>query len=270
MESPDREDVERPTADAPGRCVLYPVVDGTTAGALHLAASIAAGTDATLVVGHLDTGDEFSLAASREAAHTALAARNGLGVDVALQSHTLQGPTPQEAVLTAVETYDPGLVLVGRETAEALEHAPSTMLDADTVVVNEVRDLESVASILLPYAGGTHADRQLAIAAAIARPNDAWLELLHVTDPDPSAETTDAAEALLAAARNALPDDVEVDAQVVAAEDVVDRIVEASTYHDVTVVGAPTTGRLKRFVFGSTATDIDADARNTVAMVREN
>lgn len=268
------------TADAPtgagaderrDRRILYLVRGSESAAALHLAASVASARDAELVVGHVGAeASGFSTDANREAALTRLKAQKDPMIDVPVQSRSLQGSSPLDAVLTAVATYEPELVVMGEDASETLESQVAGRVACDTAVANEKTPMESVASVLVPVAGGPHTEAVVDVAGAVADANDAWIELFHVTDPSLTRETSESARSLLDAHRERLPPGVDVDTRVVEADDVVDRIVEEAWYHDVTVIGAPTKGRLQRFVFGSTATEIRDHARNTVVMVRDN
>jgi len=253
------------------RRILYPVVDGRSTGVLHFAASLAKATDAVLVIGHVEMDpDDVSTDASREAASTLLKARTDSFVDVPIESHAIVGPSPADAVVTATDDYDADLVVFGRGPPEDLEPAVAKRVTCDTVVVNERDTLDELRSVLVPIAGGPHTDAVLAVAGDVASAHDAAVELLHVVDEDPSAETTKAAEELLSNGRSSLPSSLTITSTVVEAPDVVDPIRSASAEHDCTVIGAPTKGRLKRFVLDSHAEQITEAARNTVAMVRRN
>ena len=54
------------------------------------------------------------------------------------------------------------------------------------------------------------------------------------------------------------------------ADDVAEAIIEQSNYYPLTVLGAPTKGRLRQFVLGSTTQDIRADAQSVVLVGRNN
>lgn len=266
-DAPDRSDGD----DDEVRRILSPVRGSESEAILHFAAGIASARDAELVVGHLAVEESaFSVDSSRDAALTRLQARDDPVVDVDLQSRSLQGPSHLEALTTAVATYQPELVVLGHEMAEELESELARRVDCDTVVVNEKTPLESISSILVPVAGGPHAEATVDVAGDVAAANDAAVELLHVTDPSPSADERESARSMLDELGDTLPADVAVETRVVDADDVVERIVEEASGHDVPVIGAPTKGRLRRFVFGSNAVSITENAPNTVAMVREN
>lgn len=253
-----------------GQRILYPVRGEESETVLHFAASVASTMDAELLVGHLDVDDTaFSMEASRSAARTKLKAQNDPMDDVSIESRSLHGPSTLDAVATAVNTFDVDLVVLGDDLSEELEAALAKRITCDTVVVNEKRPQESIGSLLLPIAGGPHTDAALSVAGAVAEANDAPIELIHVTEGEPGSKTVDDAQELLDTGHQALSTGATVDTRVIEGDDV-DVIIEESGYHDVTIIGAPTKGRLKRFVFGSTANEVRENAQNTVAMVRRN
>lgn len=266
---------DRPITDSAERDqrrrILYPVVDDRSTGVLHVAASLAKATDAVLVIGHVEVDPEdLSSAASREAASTLLQARTDSFVDVPIESHAIVGPSPTDAVVTATDDYDADLLVFGQDVPENLESSVAKRVDCDTVVVSERGTLDELRSVLVPIAGGPHTDAVLAVAGDVASAHDASVELLHVVDENPSTETTTAAQELLSNGASSLPSSLRTTSTVVEDADVVDPIRDASTEHDCTIIGAPTKGRLKRFVLDSHAEQIADAARNTVAMVRRN
>lgn len=267
---PDRSITDSPERERRRR-ILYPFVETRSTGVLHFAASLAEATDGVLVIGHVQTDSESTLSdASRKAASTLLEARTDSLVDVPIESHAITGPSPADAVVTATDDYDADLVVFGGNSPERLEPSVAKRVDCDTVVVNERDTLEAVRSVLVPIAGGPHTDAVLAVAGDFASAHDASVELLHVVDETPSRDTTEAAEELLSDGASSLPSSLSVTTTVVEAPDVVDQIRDASADHDCTVIGAPTKGRLKRFLLDSHAEQIAETARNTVAMARRN
>jgi len=255
------------TSEPSSRRVLYPVFGSESETVVHIGASVAQGADAELVVGHLDdaTG-EPSFDASRDLAKTVFRAQTDCALDVRVQGVPLPGSGVLEGIVAGADTHDGGVVVLGDEVTERRESKLAGRIAGDTVVVNDRAPLASVASLLVPVADGPHSGAAVDAAAAVARANDAWLELVHVETGDADESVADP-EALLEAARDRAAG-VEVDTRVVEADGVADAIVDESEYHDVTVIGAPASGRLRRLIFGSTAADVREDAHNTVVMAR--
>lgn len=125
---------------------------------------------------------------------------------------------------------------------------------------------EAVHSVLVPVAGGPRSPIATGIAESIARAHDAWIELLHVTTTDGPARQ-EGGDQQLSAARNRLAETDNVDTRLLEAENVAEAIIEQSQYYDVTVIGAPRTPRLRRFLFGSTARTVQQNAPSSLITV---
>ncbi|WP_418286573.1 universal stress protein [Halorubrum sp. DTA46] len=166
---------------------------------------------------------------------------------------------------------------------------------------------DRVSSILVAVGPGPHSGATVDLARRVADATDAWLELFHVvpsdaaiaddrpdsenaeapsgsSDPGDSADTagrtspsalgevssdeyTVAGESLLSSARDRLGDFDRVDSWLVEDRTAAGAIVEQSPYYDLVVVGAPTTGTVGRFVFGSTTDTVVDDAEVPVVVV---
>ncbi|QWC20115.1 universal stress protein [Halorubrum sp. 2020YC2] len=149
---------------------------------------------------------------------------------------------------------------------------------------------DRVSSILVAVGPGPHSGATVDVAREIANATEAWLELFHVVPsdaaladagPDEDASGTaapaagDAAETDYAAAGERLLDAAEerlggfdrADRWLVEDRTAAGAIVEQSPYYDLVVVGAPTTGTVGRFVFGSTTDTVVGDAEVPVVVV---
>ena len=165
-----------------------------------------------------------------------------------------------EAVVLDETWYEHWLTPLVRTPLESL----ATTVDCPVALPASGRVDETVASVLVPVAGGQHSDAAVDIARAIAASYDACIDLLHVTTGGDEAGT---GEQLLddhLARLDAVDDS---DTWLLEADGVEAAIVEQSRYYDVTVVGAPRTKRLRRFVFGSTSRTIEADGSNAIVTV---
>lgn len=125
---------------------------------------------------------------------------------------------------------------------------------------------EDVESILVPTAGGPHAPFAAEIARAIARPNDAHVEVLSVITPEADDEEARSNVDTVVADL----DDVHASTAVVEGNDVAATIVERSADHDVTIIGASREGLLQQLVFGAIPEDVGRQAKGTVIMAKRN
>lgn len=137
----------------------------------------------------------------------------------------------------------------------------------DVIGLNRDVAVDDIASVLVPVAGGPHSSLAIEIGAVVAEAAGAWVELLHVTTEDTSTADRERMERRLdELVADAATD--RIDAWTLEADDVTDAIVEQSACHDVTILGAPTTGRLRRFVFGSTTDTVRDRTTAPVVVVR--
>lgn len=156
---------------------------------------------------------------------------------------------------TVVDREERGFFSRGRDeqtVAAGCHNVVGTRMDA----------FESPSSILVPVAKGPHSGLATRIAEAIARASGCWIELFHVVGEDAGEAERGDADALLDAYEHRLGDDVDVDHHVVEAADPAEEIIEHASYHDVTVLGAPEKGRLRRFLFGSTTDEVERDGES--------
>lgn len=253
----------------PRRRTLYPFVEPESDSVLEVVSSIASGMETELLISEVDVGsDDRSYKASRDVSEMVLRARNSTDI-VDVRGQSLTGPTLLDAVVSAASTYDINLIVLGAGTPERLEARVAKRTGCDSVVVNEATRLESIASILVPISGGPHSAGAVDVGGALARTNDASVDLVHVLTDDESSKSRSEAESLLESGETQFPEAVDVNRRLLESQSVVDRIIEESDYHDVTVIGAPQKGRLRRLIFGSTATEIRKQASNTVVMARK-
>jgi len=271
-DSPDSR--ERPLigsgASASKRRTLYPFFQRESETVLSIAGAIATALDTELLIGEVETGTGTpTYETSRDVAETVLHARNKLPDGLDVLGQTLTGPSPIETVDTATARFHVNTIVLGDDTSERLEAQIAKRTGCDTVVVSESPESGSVASILVPIAGGELSGAAVDVASAVAAATGAWLELVHVLEPSDARLSRPEATALLEAGAARVPDTVDVDTRIIDDDDVTSEIIEQSGYHDVTIIGAPQKGRLRRFVFGSTTATIREEAPNTVAMARK-
>jgi APA family basic amino acid/polyamine antiporter len=181
-----------------------------------------------------------------------------------------------EAVLHTIEQYESDAVLMGWGGWRARRREVVLGSIVDTVVTEASCDVlveridtdaaRTVESILLPTAGGPHADLAGEVARAIARTTEAHIELLRVVAPED--DRVDAETAL----EDTLADfeDIDAESTVVENDDVVDAITERSADHDLTVIGATREGLFQRLVFGAIPEQVGEAAESTVILTKRN
>ncbi|SFR46283.1 MULTISPECIES: universal stress protein [Halorubrum] len=148
---------------------------------------------------------------------------------------------------------------------------------------------DRVSSVLVAVGPGPHSGATVDVAREVAAATDAWLELFHVVPSDAALADADSAEdaagtvaavgdaddtdyaaagrRLLDAAEDRLGGFDRADRWLVEDRTAAGAIVEQSAYYDLVVVGAPTTGTVGRFVFGSTTDTVVGDAEVPVVVV---
>lgn len=244
------------------RPVVYPVFGAWSNERFRLALDLAAGAGTDLFV--CDTVTDRTAAEVQSFADRQRRAEDDVR-DVDIYGVAPDGDAVP-AVRGVVERHGAGLLLMGEETPASLtdivKGTVAERVPCDAVVVNKLRETPTVASILVPVANGPHSGVSVRVAGALARATDAWVELLYVSDDADADE--ERANRLFADARTHIPAGVDVDTWHLEAPDVSEAIVHHSSHYDVTVVGSPQKGRLRRFLFGSTTGEIASEADNSV------
>lgn len=267
----------RPGSDGP---VLVPiledgVVSQSRAAAIALAAAagrrlvfvrpVAVPTQAPLAY------DAGALRTERETARRSLQSTLRVDAPVDVDGTVTIGYDARSVVSTVAERRDASTVVVemasrdGFRIRSPIAERIATSVDADAVVTNGRGSLDGLASILVPVAAGPHSGFAVDVGAALANRHGAWLELMHVPPTDADGE------ALLAAAgERAAAAGVEADVRTLASDSVADALVEQSAYYDAVVIGAPSKGRLRRFVAGSTPGQVRDRAETPVLVTYRN
>lgn len=211
--------------------------------------------------------EEFS-GDRREILDRAMAAAEGTGVDV--DGRLVVADSVVTGVVTAVEEYDFDAVLMGwharrredivmgRNVDEIVSAAP-----CDVLVEKIGPTANGVETVLLPAGEDRHTKLAAMVSRAIARANDARVDVVRVVPPTATAEKRERATRL---AEEVAADvgDVETNVAVIEGEDVTTALVEAAEERDVTAIGGGRGGWLRQFVVGSTARDVGQRAQTTV------
>ncbi|WP_338741145.1 universal stress protein [Haloplanus salilacus] len=176
-------------------------------------------------------------------------------------------------LLRSIDRHDVDtLVLPGRTGSGLLRRGLAERLalhaGCDVVTVSGECGYERVPSILLAVAGGPHSGLAADVAGHIAADADAWVDVFHVVDEDASSERRSRAEAHVEAAARRIARPDATSTRIVEAESAAEAIITQSAYYGLAVVGAPTKGRLRQFIAGSTNRTVRDNARSVVLSVR--
>jgi len=178
-------------------------------------------------------------------------------------------------VLQAVRTRNVDTLVVPGSSRErrlrmGITERIAAHADADVVVVNGRTGFTDPASILLPIAGGPHSGLATDVAAAIATGADAWIDILHVIDDDAPDQRRNEVEELVDDIYRRIGRPDTTTKWVLETTDTLAAITDQSRCYDLTIIGAPTKGRLRKFMFGSTNQSVRKHAGSVVLSARNN
>jgi len=244
-----------------GPCLLGPISEETT---YRRAASVAHA---------LATSRECDLLVSAEAEVSDTADNPDSLPESHRDGHCSQ-TSPVETELSldpVVSQHKPSALVIERDAKQHLigelfsDCAERLSSKTDVLTVDGRGTTDRIASILVPIAGGHHSQLAVETAVAVARANDAAVDLFHVIESDDD-ESHDRGKTVLNSALATISEeDAErVDTWLYEASDATEAITEQSSYYDLTVMGAPTVGPLERFVFGSTTKHVQREADSPV------
>ncbi|QIO24155.1 universal stress protein [Haloarcula sp. JP-L23] len=211
--------------------------------------------------------EEFS-GDRRELLDRAIAIAEGTNVDV--DGRLVVADSVASGILTAATDCDADAILMGwharRHSDILMGHIVDDVVASapcDVLVEKIGPTANGVETICLPAGPGAHTALAAGVCHAIARANEARVDVLRVVAPDASDETREEAETLVAEAASAVGD-VATTTNVVEGEDVAETLVSAAEERDVTVIGGGGGSRLRRVVVGSTARTVGRRAETTV------
>ncbi|MDZ7731449.1 MAG: amino acid permease [Natrialbaceae archaeon] len=189
------------------------------------------------------------------------------------------GHNAADAILNTITQHDSDAVIVGWKGRRAKRrdvvlgtNVDRVVQEADCDVFVEKIGMDAdgvVDSILVPVAGGPHAELAVETAGAIARHTGATVHAVYVIDPAASDENRQQGESMLAD-RTAALDDVTVETRLLESDDVVSALVEESGDHDLTILGATREGVIQKFVFGTIPETVAERAPTTVIMTKRS
>ena len=153
---------------------------------------------------------------------------------------------------------------LGRRRLRRIAHrAP-----CNVIWINGEPGFREFASILLPIADGPHSGLATDVAGAIAQNVDAYVDILHVVPTEAEEAVKVAADEQLDAAKSRIDLGDQANPWILQSDNPAETIAEQSNYYGLTVIGAPTAGRLRQLVYGSTSQSIRSAAQNMVIATR--
>ena len=261
----DHKDMEWPSEE---QRVLVPFREAANRTETSLlGGSIAFGTDGELYLLHAveadTTADPDTI---RKDAEAKLAVKQAFQIPV-VQRREAFSPNVLDSF---VETHAITSVLVDAEEESFFhqgEADETAGLDCHTLVGTQMDRFESPETVLVPVDRGPHSGIATRVAEAVATAYDSRIELFHVIREDATAQQRNDATKLLDAYSYRIDDDIDVTYHVEHDAEPARAIIERSERHDLTVLGAPEKGKLRRFLFGSTADSVVENAGSKPILV---
>lgn len=169
------------------------------------------------------------------------------------------GDDISKTILGVIDEFDAdGLLLGWQERSRPSDLVLGTTVDplvrrapCDVFVERIGRTADGVDSVFVPTDGGPHAELAAALAGAIARSNDASVEVGSFVTGYAESEAEDHVRATATAL-----DGVDVDEWIAEVDAVPDAIVDTAAGHDIVILGATRERRIRRRVVGSVARDV--------------
>lgn len=277
-DDPQDVDVEIEYAEETRAHVLFTVDGDHAAGSLPLVCDLRADADAELVIGSpVVLPDQTSLEAveprregRRRAAQYVLKAKEVCADGSEIHQVTTAGHSRAAILERMVETHSISTLVTedkpgtGVRSLLGFGGMDETIAPAgcDTVVVSRIVEATDVESVLVPVAGGPHSGLAVETGAALARQNDAQLELLHVYTPEDDGRAE--GKEILAAASERIDAYEPTDRTLREATEIPEAIIAHAEPFDVTVFGAPREGLLRQFVQGAIPDEVRAEIDGTV------
>lgn len=137
--------------------------------------------------------------------------------------------------------------------------------ECDVFVEKPAVETTSLESVLLTVSGGPHSGLAAETARAVALHSSARIDAVHF-----QSDSTDEQEAddLLRTTAGILDDVEQTTVDLVSTDRVGEEIVTRSAEYDLTILGAPTMGLLRQFVFGTVPDSVARNADEAVLMVK--
>lgn len=268
-------------ARTPGRDTpryLFTVDGEHPESTLPIVCDLVADAGAELVVGSpVVLPDQTSLEAPeprrdgrRRAAKFVLKAKQRCDVGSRIEQAVVAGHSRRDIIQTMVDRYDVSTVVTedrprgGVRSLLGLGGVDEAAVTegVDTIIVARIGYPRAVESVLVPIARGPHSGLAIETGLALARRNEASLELLHVRTA--GEDGREEGEEVLDVGIERLDGYERAERTLLEASEVPEAIIQRSRPFDVTVFGAPREGRLRQFMLGSVPEDVSAETDGAV------
>lgn len=289
MQPPDDTPRERPSWDVDDReddelppKYLFPVDGDHPEKVLPLVCDLIAEADGELLIGSpVVVPDHPSLEdpdprrdGERLAAKYVLEAKQHCESNPPISHAIVSGHSRDAIVRTMVETYDVSTFITqdrprsGIRSLLGLQTVDEAAIPGrcDSIIVTRIEWMDDVGSILVPIASGPHSELAIETGLALARQNDASLELLHSYTTGDAEERAEGEKVLSRGAE--IIDGYEPAEQTLLETDGIhESIIEYADPFDITVFGAPREGLLQQFMLGTIPGEVSESATGTVLIV---
>jgi nucleotide-binding universal stress UspA family protein len=190
--------------------------------------------------------------------------------DVTVDGRLVVANSVASGIITAVEECEADVVLMGwharRHRDLVMGHTVDevvTKAPCDVLVEKIGLTATQVDEILLPAGKGPDMELATTVARAIARANDARIDVVRVVTPKATETEREQEEQLLSAVAANLAD-LPTEQTIIEREEIVDTLIDAAEERDVTIIGGGRGGWFRRVVVGSTARQVGQHANATL------
>ncbi len=275
----EEEVLERPR---PAFRVLVPVANPKTAQHLvSLAISLAKPRQGDIVALQVvETPAQVSIASGRRIARTQLHALKAATdkmeeAGVPVHAMTRLAQHAHEGILDTAQEEGCNLIVLGwTQRATAVPGSLGKILNA--VLDNATCDVLIVSgqfpdqprSILVPTAGGPHAEKALQLANQLAEATGAGVTVLHILPPDATDEQETTARQRMEGWLKSFTEAVAAEGKVVRAGNVVQSIVQEAQQADLVMMGTSTQSWLDRMLFGVIPDQVASRSEKPVILTR--
>lgn len=184
-----------------------------------------------------------------------------------------------DAILNTIDQYESDAVLLGwkGQRSRRRDIVLGTTVDkvvtaanCDVLVEKIGAEADGVDSILLPTAGGPHAELAAETARAIAHSEGSTVYVVQVIRPGATESEREDAQENVQSAMDILDGVENAHVDLLESDGIADTIVEESENHDLMVIGATREGLFQQLVFGAIPEDVGAQTQTTVIMTKRD